>query len=214
MLFRSRAYFLHKEIGDNAEILNACQNGSFGELFGAFQMAMESEAVLAVARVYDKPSKRHRTRCIRRALSLMEQNVESLPEIVEAYNTELHLEMSGADSEVIRSVSNGKAEFIPLYTKYMQHVLNSHEIRAGVNSLRALRDTRIAHNDAASCVGPTWDALNLLIKKAQCFVGVVGWAFFSTVYVNNNAYLLSLDAQRPARSLRRLAKLLHQGRSQ
>ena len=50
ILKMERAYFLHKEIGDNAEILNACQNGSFGELFGAFQMAMESEAVLAVAR--------------------------------------------------------------------------------------------------------------------------------------------------------------------
>ena len=101
ILKMERAYFLHKAIGTNADILNASENGSFGELFGAFQGAMESEAVLAVARVYDKPGKRHPTRCIRRALDLMEQNAESLPEIVEAYNTRLHLETSGANREVI-----------------------------------------------------------------------------------------------------------------
>jgi hypothetical protein len=209
-----RAYFLHKAIGTNADILNTSENGSFGELFGAFQAAMESEAVLAVARVYDKPGKRHPTRCIRRALDLLEQNAESLPEIVEVYNTKLHLETSGANREVIQSVSDGKAVFIPLYVPYMQGILDSDDTLAKVKRLRDLRDKRIAHNDAATFVGPTWDALNDLIKQAQNFVGVVGWAFFSTVYINDNAYLLSSDAERPARALHRLATLLSQSPGQ
>jgi hypothetical protein len=214
ILKMERAYCLHKAIGTNADILNARENGNFGELFGAFQGAMESEAVLAVARVYDMPSKRHPTRCIRRALDLMEQNSESLPEIVEAYNTRLHLEASGANREVIQSVSAGKTVFINLYVPYVRGILDSDETLANVKKLKDLRDKRIAHNDAATIVGPTWEALNDLIKQAQHFVGLVGWAFFSTVYVNDDTYLLSSDAQRPARALHRLATLLSQGHGQ
>lgn len=209
-----RAYYLHKAIGDNADILNESANGNFGELFGAVQGAMESEAVLAVARVYEKPGKRHPTRCIRRALDLMEQNSEELPDIVEAYNTQLHLEGFGASAEVVRSVSLGKAEFIKLYVPYIRDSLNSDEILSKVERLKDLRDKRIAHNDPAAIVGPTWDALNELILQAQQFVGVVGCAFFSTVYINNDSCLLSSDAQRPSRALNRLATLLSQGHGQ
>ena len=209
-----RAYHLHKAIGDNADIFDDSANGNFGELFGTVQGAMESEAVLAVARVYEKPGKRHPTRCIRRALDLMEQNSEELPDIVEAYNTQLHLEGFGACTEVVRSVSLGKAQFITLYVPYIRDILNSDEILSKVGRLKDLRDKRIAHNDPAAIVGPTWDALNELILQAQQFVGVVGWAFFGTVYIIDDSYLLSSDAQRPSRALNRLVTLLSQGHGQ
>lgn len=209
-----RAFYLHKAIGDNADIFNDRANGNFGELFGTVQGAMESEAVLAVARVYDKPGKRHPTRCIRRALDLMEQYSEELPDIVEEYNTQIHLEGVGASTEVVRSVSLGKVQFVKLYVPYIREILNSDEILSKVERLKDLRDKRLAHNDPAAIVGPTWDALKELILRAQQFVGVVGWAFFSTVYISDDYYLLSSDAQRPSRALNRLATLLSQGHGQ
>jgi hypothetical protein len=214
-IFRmERAYHLHKAIGKNADILNDHSNGNFGEFFGAVQGAMEFEAVLAVARVYDKPSKRHPTRCMRRALDLMELSADELPEIVEAYNTQIHLEKFGASPDIIKAVSLGRAEFIQLYVPYIREILDSDTILSKVERLKDLRDKRIAHNESAAIVGPTWDALNELILQAQRFVGVVGWAFFSTVYINNDSYLLSTDAARPSRALNRLAKLLCSGHGQ
>jgi hypothetical protein len=205
-----RAYHLHKVIGDNADTLNEYANGNFGELFGTVQAAMESEAVLAVARVYDTP-RRHPTRCIRRALELMEHNSEQLPEIVDAYNAQLDLEKFGASAEIVQSASLGKAKFIPLCVPYIRQILDSEEVRSKVMRLKDLRDKCYAHNDLASFSGPTWDELNELIVQAQQFVSVIGSAFFSTAYTIDNSYSLSSDAQKPSRALNRLATLLSQG---
>jgi hypothetical protein len=208
ILTMETAYLLHKEIGVNADTLNSWENGNFGELFGTIQNALVSEAILAAARIFDKPNARYPTRCIRRALELMEQGVHDLPEIVESHNTKLNLLESGADAEVIESVDQGKSVFIPLYVASVRRMLDSDEVVEKVEKLKHVRDKRIAHNEAASVVGPTWEAVLDLVGQVQSFVGVVGWAFFSIVYVTDNSYFLSEDAQRPARALKRLAKTL------
>ena len=95
-----RAYHILSVIGTNADQLNDLALGNFGELFGALQGSLEVDAVLAVARVYDLPSKQYPTRCLRRALSLMEDHVAELPEIVEPYNTKLSLAFLGKGSPV------------------------------------------------------------------------------------------------------------------
>jgi len=214
ILRMERAYLLHKAIGINADILNDYSHGNFGEFFGTVQGAMECEAVLAVARVYDRPTKRHPTRCMRRALDLMELSSDELPDIVEEYNTQIHLEKFGASAEIVKSVSLGKAEFIRHYVPYIREILNSDRILSKVERLKDLRDKRIAHNDSAAIVGPTWEALNELILQAQQFVGVVGWAFLSTIYIIDDSYLLSSDAAIPSRALHRLAELLCRGHGQ
>lgn len=208
ILTMETAYQLHKEIGVNADTLNSWENGNFGELFGAIQNALASEAVLAAARIFDKPDTRYPTRCIGRALELMEQGINDLPEIVESHNTKLNLLESGADPEVIESVDKGKSVFIPLYVASVRRMLDSGEVVKKVEKLKYVRDKRIAHNEAASVVGPTWEAVLDLVGQAQSFAGVVGWAFFSIVYASDNSYFLSEDAQRPARALRRLANML------
>ena len=208
ILTMQTAYQLHKEIGVNADILNSWEIGNFGELFGTIQNALASEAILAAARIFDRSNGRYPTRCIRRALELMEQGINDLPEIIESHNTKLNLLESGANPEVIESVDKGKSVFIPLYVASVRRMLDSEEVVEKLEKLKHVRDKRIAHNEAASVVGPTWEALLDLVSQVQSFVGVVGWAFFSIVYVTDNSYFLSEDAQRPARALRRLANTL------
>lgn len=138
----------------------------------------------------------------------MEQGINDLPEIVESHNTKLNLLESGADPEVIESVDKGKSVFIPLYVASIRRLLDSDEVVEKVEKLKHVRDKRIAHNEAASVVGPTWEAVLELVGYVQSFVGVVGLAFFGIVYVTDSSYFLSEDAQRPARALKRLAKML------
>jgi len=89
-------------------------------------------------------------------------------------------------------------------------ILESAEVLAALDKLKILRDKGIAHNEVAHFVGPTWDSLKTLIFHAQNFVGVVGWAFYNTVYVHEGEYFLSSDAQRPSKAMARLAKKLNQ----
>ena len=199
-----RAYHILSVIGSNADQLNDRALGNFGELFGAFQGSLEVDAVLAVARVYDSPSKQYPTRCLRRALSLMEDRVAELPEIAERYNTKLSLAFLGENSSVVGSVDLGRDAFVARFVPAFREILDSEAVSKAVDSLKYVRDKRIAHNEAAEPHGPTWEALKSLINHA--FVGVVGWAFFNTVYVHDGAYFLSDDAQRPSRALRRLVE--------
>lgn len=202
-----RAYHILSEIGRNASQLNNSSLG-FGELFGAFQDSLEVDAVLAVARVYDLPKKQYPTRCLRRALTLMENRVAELPEISQPYNTKSSLAFLGKDSIVISSVDLGRDVFVAQFVPAFREILDSEDIIKAAGSLKYVRDKRIAHNEAAGSDGPSWEALSLLIRHAQNFVGVIGWAFFDTAYVDQGKYYLSSDAQRPSRSLLRLVKLL------
>lgn len=204
-----RAYHILSVIGNNSNQLNNPALGSFGELFGAFQDSLEVDSVLAVARVYDSPSNQYPTRCLRRALTLMEDRVLELPEISEPYSTKSSLAFLDKRSMVIDSVDLGRDAFVVQFVSAFREILDSKDITEAINSLKYIRDKRIAHNEAAVSDGPTWDAMSLLIKQAQNFVGVVGWAFFNTAYLHEGTYFLSSDAQRPSRSLLRLMKRLN-----
>ncbi len=203
-----RAYDLLMVIGEQSPVLNSKATGNFGHLFGAIQAALESEAVLAVARVYDKPSKRYPTRCIRRALDLLEQHAKKMPEIVEVHNTKLACQFMGEENAVLASLGLGKERFISSLVQYHRVLLDSVEIAEQVELLKNIRDKRLAHNEAAEPAGPTWAALKSLIIHAQNFVGVIGWAFLSTAYVHEGKYFLSNDAKRPSLAMARLTKRL------
>jgi len=107
-----QAYYLHLVIGQNSEILNKGSNGNFGELFGAIQHALVTETVLAAARVYDNQSKMYRTRCMKRALDLMDTKDNDLPDILELHNTKLALHFLPKNSPVLEAVYQGKDVFI------------------------------------------------------------------------------------------------------
>jgi len=199
-----RAYHILSVIGANADQLNDRGLGNYGELFGALQGSLEVDAVLAVARVYDSPSNRYPTRCLRKALSLLEDRVSELPEIAEHYNTKLSLAFLGKDSPVVGSVDSGRDAFVAQFVPAFREILDSDAVSTAIDSLKNIRDKRFAHNESAEPHGPTWGALKSLLDHAQNFVGVIGWAFLNTVYVHEGDYFLSEDAKRPSRALSRL----------
>ena len=210
-IFRmERAYLLLKEIGKNVDVLNAPETGNFGMFFGVTQQALRTEAALAAARIYDKPSQKYPTRCLRAALQLLEDHGKGLPEITERWHTKCALREFCDDAGVVESVDRGKDEFLRKFTPMFSAILDDPDVRAKIKQLKNLRDKQIAHNEAAQKGGPTWKALTELIDYAKGFVGVVGWAFYNTVYVHDGKYMLTDDAQRPSLCLRRLADRLRE----
>lgn len=131
-----------------------------------------------------------------------------LPEIVEKYNTKVTLSCLGYQPELVNSVDEGKAIFLPLFVTEFRSTLAKPDVQEKIDKLKLFRNKRIAHNEAAEITAPTWEALKELVSIAQNFVGVIGWAFFSTVYVHNGEYFLTSDAKRASRALDRLAKSL------
>ena len=204
-----RALSLRQAIVDGAEVLQDPKNGHFDLLFGAFQSALISEAVLAAARVYEKPDRRYPNRCLERSLVLLEQHADVMPEIVEVGHTMRSLRFLGdPESAVFSGLKRSPPVFAKELAGAMRVRLGSAEASNALDLLTAFRSKRIAHNEAAIQQGPTWVALEELLSIAQGYVGVVGWAFFNTVYSLDGDYLLSWEAQMPAKAMRRLTRLI------
>lgn len=205
-IFRmERAYLLLFKIGEQSESLN---RDNFGELFGTFQSALEMEAVLAAARLYDKEDSKYRVRCLREVLNFLERRANELPQLVEPYNTKKALEVVTSDEEILASVDAGTEDFIERLVKLYREILDSEDVTEKLDKLKGIRDKRIAHNEAATPDGPTWESLETLIEHAKHFVGIIGWAFFNTAYMHDGHYSLSEDAERPSRAIVRLARKL------
>jgi hypothetical protein len=206
-----RAYLLHKAIGERSDTFNSRDFGNFGEFFGTVQQAMEAEAVLAVSRLYDRPHPKYPTRCLWSAIAILEESSEALPEIAEIYHTRQALLHLTDDPGLLHSVQQGRDAFLLLFIPAVRAILESADVRNKVEALKYLRDKHLAHNEAAARGGPTWEMLTDLIECAKGFIGVIGWAFYNTVYIHEGQYVLSEDAGRPSRCLARLAERLHGG---
>jgi hypothetical protein len=209
-IFRAeRAIALLRVSGGRANQINS-GNGNFGELFGAFQTALQTEATLAIARLYDRPSPRHPTRCLVGVLDFIASHSEELPEIREPYQLGLLLSSMGVTEKLLNAVGTGGAEFAIAFAGFGREQLSVAERKESIARLKALRDKSLAHNEHVAAIdAPTWAALFDLIDLAKHIVGVLGWAYFNTAYTINGEYILSEDAERPSRALNRLLDTLH-----
>ena len=210
-IFRmERSYFLLKKISDNADKINEEGSGNFGGLFGALQNSLETESVLAVARLFDRPSRRYPTRCIRGLLSFLEENANDLPEIQHKYNLVLHLNNLNIPKEIVSLLDASDKEFTLAIVRYYRGLLDDDDVSKIVEELKTIRDKAYAHNERVEKInGPTWNGLEKLIKISKDLAGVLGWAYLNTAYVHDGDYLLSSDAARPTRALDRMLRKIY-----
>lgn len=205
-IFRmERAHALLRTIGTRAAILNDRTRGNFGELFNSLQTALTADCVIAVARIYDPPSRRYPTRCMRYVLEFLRKNREELPSIRERYQLELALRAAGVEAQLAPFMSHGPARFADALVDHFLAILESEDTQRAIEALKTLRDKAIAHNeDVETVAGPTWQSLSELVRHAKYLVGILGWASLDTAYFVNGEFILSEDAVRADRALNRL----------
>ena len=203
------ALFLLREIGGRSTDINAPQRGNYGELFFTIQRALITEATLAIARIYDKPSNRYPTRCIKGVFKHLITYANELPEIREPYQLVFSLKKRSVSNELLSSVNHSPEKFPRLFSEYCDSELKQNNYSLAIEKLKTLRDKRIAHNENNFVDAPTWDALTELLDFAKYVVGVLSWAYFSTAYTINGEYILTQDAKRPSYAMSRLLKKIY-----
>lgn len=207
-IFRvERSVAMLSAIGLRASEINSGP-GNFGDLFGALQDALTTEAILSIARVYDVPSKEYPTRCIRGVLEYLDQH--QLISIREPYQLKLALRSMSAPAVLLDCVDSNSQKFSLAFVKFVRARMDEPEQVENLKKLRQLRDKALAHNEhVISIEGPTWEAIAELTNIAKQTIGVLGWAYFSTGYMANGEYTLTDDANRAAFSLNRLFDKLY-----
>jgi hypothetical protein len=204
-----RAIGLLRISGARAHEINTGR-GNFGSLFGAFQGALTTDAVLAIARLHDRPNPKYPTRCLRGVLQFLSEQHQELPPIRHAHHLCQSLSTLPAPPELLKTVEERPNEFAPLFAAFATSLLGTPERTTALEDLKRLRDKALAHNEhVAALEGPTWDALVDLVELAKQVVGALGWAYVNTAYVVDGKYLMSEDAAGPSRALNRLLDALY-----
>lgn len=203
-----QAYELVKTIGLKSEEIKSGQLKSYDELFGAIQYAFQTETILSVAKVYDSPSKKYPTRCLRGLLKYLSEHSTELPNIREDFQLSQHLKFMNAPKKLIKSISTNSGNFAKKFSVYIENLLNKPTRLDAIKKLKMIRDKSICHNEKIDfkILGPTWVSLKDLIDIAKNVVGVLGWAYFNTpmAYVVNGEYILSSDASQTSYELNKL----------
>jgi hypothetical protein len=205
-----QSYWLLKTIGLKTEEFSSGKLKIYNEVFGVIQYALQTETILAAARIYDVPSKKYPTRCLRGILRFLSDNSNELPNIREPYQLSLHLKYMNTPAELNDVTSTDSEKFAPNFSTYIESILSEPERLDAIEKLKLFRDKVIAHNEKvdSGIFGPTWASLMDLIDISKNVVGVLGWAFFNTAYVIEGEYILTKDAYRVGNGLNKLIKNL------
>lgn len=198
-----QAFHVMKAVGESAERVNN-NSKKFGELFGTIQNAFQSEALLGLSRLFDRPSQTYPTRCIEGLLDYLVEHKDEFSDVREKPNVKKLLKELKINVNVIHAVDEREQFIIALSEHFLQRIKEP-EVQKSVQKLKLLRDKVIAHNEVVHDVkGPTWGEFSALLNIAKELVGILGWAYMSTSYMYEDEYILDSDAQRSSRAMKRL----------
>lgn len=191
-----RSYHIGYQIGKHSEIIN--QNREHRNLFGAIQGAVHRDCLMAVARIFDQPSKKYPTLCLISFLDYLEENLSSLPKISESTNLIQSLKYAGFNEPPLNlTKDNSDNELSQYLITSFRTQLNSPKVQASIELLRNLRDKWLAHNEQVEKLeGPSWNAVLELLELPKHFVICLGWAYLSTVYGYEGEFTLTKDAKK------------------
>lgn len=193
--------------GENTEFLSA---HNFGELFGTIQGLAINQFVLSITKIYERPNGRYPNLSVLSVLKYVEEQADRLK------IKELELLCRGLERLEIARDAPDKADSekdknILLVELLRERVPNIQGAPALI-ALKALRDKKIAHPediDLESIEKTTWEEAEKLLVPPRRIVGIIGDAYLSTAYWDDEGnYLLSTDGSRVGRAMRRLMKAI------
>lgn len=208
VLYAEEALALNELVGQHADKINAA---IFGEFFGSFQIILIRHLILSVGRLFELEGSRHKVRSIPAAIKVLREGAEELaieqrPWLLQALpqlGLDSAIVANVTDRDLTRLLSNQFAEAVPRVE--LKEVGGPHR---ALNALKTLRDKVIAHPEAVRLKDlpkATLQDVRELVKFAKFFVSTIGFAYLSTAYADDSGrYLLSSDAARASRCLRRL----------
>ena len=189
--------FIWQHIADEIEFLQA-QPEDVQQLYSFLQFASQTNFVLAVGKLFDKP-KKHPSQSILYFLKQVERRAEENVEIVEDSSTKKLLAKYNASDILIKAVdSDDRSVFPKEFVTYYNAKYNSQEIQADLEQVKFMRDKVVAHNESIEYVGLEFKAIHRLLKFATEIVTIFGMAYHSTIWESDKTSLITESAKRNA----------------
>lgn len=192
---------LYEEIGKHKDDLN--RNG-FDNLFVFLQNALLAQTILAVNKIYERPS-RLPSRSIPAALNLLQNHSKEL-HIERREQLEQKLALWKVEEDL---KTKSDQEVTSIVVEQIGKILSAEDIDSALKRLKTLRDKRIAHPesiDETELPQVLWGEIEKLLEVAKKVVGIMGSNYLNVDYELDGEYVLSYNAACIARALTRLLK--------
>ena len=181
---------------------------NFDNLFGALQIILFKNTILAINKIYEKPnySKRNKNqyelRSLPAAIKILKDNCNEL-KIEYREQLEEKLTNWGFDRKCLISLSD--SELTNIVAEAISIKLPSQD---EIKDIKNIRDKLVAHHellDETKISSIVWPHLEDLLARAKKIVGVIGNHYLGSFYeINDGEYVLSSNASTTSCSLVRL----------
>jgi len=208
LFFADHTKALAVTIGKHSSAINS---KGFGDLFGSLQNILSDHQTLAVAKIYDPPSKRYPTRSIPAMLSLIERH-SSLWSLPQRHTLERLIVDDGHHPSTVQHMDNQQLSLavVSHFNRTIPHrdKAGHCSLSSALETVREARDKVHAHNEAidkAARKMPTWGGVESLVNYAKDFACVISFGFLS-LYLGNRSkdYLLGTDARQLSRKMEKM----------
>lgn len=202
------AYALLRKLGDNSAAIVA---STYSNFFDALDRALLAQYLLAIARLYDRPSTQYEIRSIPAAAAFIRRQVEQFP-VLERRALEHRLLNAGLEPTALQDLTDLQITDVTLRFFESRMPSAAAETRdalsMAIRAVRARRDKRLAHSEHTSSeVFPnvTWDQAESLVRFAEDFLGCIAFGYMRYALSDDDGrFMLEGDAARAARALGRL----------
>ena len=168
-------------------------------LYSFIQYAAQTNFVLALGKLFDRPSKKFPTRCILSFLELLQDpHLKAVP-IIETTITKKLLSQQNCPLDLIESVEkNNSKEFPILFSKHYIEKYNDPVLLEEIEKMKIMRDKAEAHNEAIDRCFLEFTTTGKLLEFTLDIISVFGMAYHSTGWKNEDYSLLRANAERDA----------------
>jgi len=183
-----QAHYLFQVIGEHAELI---ESSTYQPVFATFQTYASDSFVLAVTRLLEPQGPRFPLQSMPGVLAFLRQHADQIP-LREPVFLQQAMERL---REWPRLASLGGSDLTRAAVDVLLDRAPRHQENHALNTLRTLRDKRIAHPERVSIESlpsTTWESALSLLKVPTEALAVVG-AYTSEAYVDADGALLILN---------------------
>jgi hypothetical protein len=187
-----QAIFVNKLIGKYADEINSSSD-STKAFFVYIQNLTFSEAILSLSRIYDKPDNKFPNRCILGLINLLNDKSLIPPPVLQDNQTIEHIKTFGLSDILIKDIEEKDYQkFARHFSWHLKSKYFHDDFLQKISDLKNIRDKELAHNEQKVNVFKiSWKTCEDLLIFSKMIIGIIGWAYLSTVYLLDKKYELT-----------------------
>lgn len=185
---------------DDESVFLESQERHIRDLYSFIQQSAQTNFILSLGKLFDKPDKNYPTRCILSFLKLLEDNSLNGVGIIETSSTIKLLKEFNSPENLISAVTNNDKSLFPkLFALHFKHRYSDISLQKDIETLKLMRDKVEAHNEAiSSSLYFEFETSRRLLDFATEIIAIFGMAYQSTIWKTDKFSFIKANAERNA----------------